>query len=176
MGLAGGFTLVELMIVVAIVGVLAAVAVSAYRKSIRKAKAGNEVPAMLGQFQVREEQYFAETGDYLATGTSDTDMFPATPGKAGTYVDVSGSVPTTWQTLKIQLASRGLYCGYVVRTFAAGTAPSGAASAVFTGTQTRPYFIVRAECDWDGSSTVNNVWVVAGDKALNTAVQTGEGR
>jgi prepilin-type N-terminal cleavage/methylation domain-containing protein len=175
MGSTSGFTLIELMIVVAIIGVLAAVGVSAYRKWVRKAKASGEVPGMLGQFQVREEQYFAETGEYLPTGTSDTNIFPTTPGKAGSYVNL-GTLPDAWKTLKIQPGSAGLYCGYVVRTFAAGTAPSGAAALVYTTTPTRPYFIVRAECDWDGSSTVNNVWVVAGDRALSTASQTGEGR
>jgi type IV pilus assembly protein PilE len=172
-----GFTLVELMIVVAIVGILAVIGGRSYTKWVRKSKASGEVPMMLGHFQQREESYFAENGAYLSTGTGDTDYFPTPLKGGGSYTTLGTSMPTTWQTLRIQTGQNGLYCGYVAIAGAAGTAPgsSSAGNGLWSTTPTRPWFYVRAECDWDGSSTVNNKWVVRGDLSVSTATQTGEG-
>jgi prepilin-type N-terminal cleavage/methylation domain-containing protein len=171
-----GFTLIELMVVVAIVGILAVVGAKTYTKWLKKSKASGEVPMMLGHFQQREESYFAENGTYLSTGTSDSDYFP-TPLKGGGSYTALGTMPATWQTLRIQTGQNGLYCGYVAIAGAAGTAPgtSSAAAGLWATTPTRPWFYVRAECDWDGQSAVNNKWVVRGDLSVSTATQTGEG-
>src|SRR5258706_1272586 len=101
-----GFTLIELMVVVAIMGILAVVGARAYMKWIRKSKASGEVPMMLGQFQQREESYFAENGTYLSTGTGDTDYFPKPLHGGGSFTAL-GTMPTTWQTLKIQTGQMG---------------------------------------------------------------------
>jgi type IV pilus assembly protein PilE len=171
-----GFTLVELMVVVAIIGILAVVGARAYMKWIRKSKASGEVPMMLGHFQQREEAYFAENGTYLSTGTSETDTFP-TPLKGGGSYTAMGTMPTTWQTLKVQAGQMGLYCGYVVVAGAGGTGPTAgsAGAALYSTTPTRPWFYVRAVCDWDGRSTKDNTWLVRGDLSVSTATQTNEG-
>src|SRR3990170_2331458 len=59
-----GFTIIELMVVVAIVAVLATVAVMAYTRHVRKARAG-EVTVMINEFKTKEEAYHAERGQYL---------------------------------------------------------------------------------------------------------------
>ena len=55
-----GFTLVELVIVIVIVGILSIVAVPIYRGYTRKAMA-TEGKALLGAIQTAQKIYFAET-------------------------------------------------------------------------------------------------------------------
>jgi len=58
-----GFTLVELLIVVAIIGVLASQGVPAYRRMIQKSKKG-EVQVLLGNIGAAEAGFFSEYGVY----------------------------------------------------------------------------------------------------------------
>ncbi len=64
-----GFTLVELMVVIVIVGILAAVAIPKFTMASHKAKA-SEFPTVLAQIFTAELAYEAETGSYCATFTS----------------------------------------------------------------------------------------------------------
>lgn len=58
-----GFTLVELLIVVAIIGVLASQGVPAYRRMIMKSRKG-EAQVMLGNIATAESAFFSEYGSY----------------------------------------------------------------------------------------------------------------
>ncbi len=58
-----GFTLVELMITVVIVGVLAAVAVPIYQANVKRAK-GSEADAALGTVRTALRVYYAENSAY----------------------------------------------------------------------------------------------------------------
>jgi type II secretion system protein G len=58
-----GFTLVELMIVVIIVGILSAVAVPAYMGGVEKAKL-SEAKAALGTIKTSMDLYYVEANSY----------------------------------------------------------------------------------------------------------------
>ncbi len=58
-----GFTLIELMTVVIIVGILASVAVPLYRGQVKRAMA-SEGAALLGSVRTAERVYYAEHGRY----------------------------------------------------------------------------------------------------------------
>jgi len=58
-----GFSLVELMIVIVIIGVLAAVAVPIYNNNVRKAKM-SEADAALGSIRTQLRVYYGENGSY----------------------------------------------------------------------------------------------------------------
>lgn len=85
-----GFTLIELMIVVAIVAILAAIALPAYQSYTKKAKA-TEITAAMGQVKTDLEICVQTTG--VASGSTAT--CDAT-GSSSTFVaSVSGSAGTT---------------------------------------------------------------------------------
>ena len=67
-----GFTLVELVIVIVIVGILSIVAVPIYRSYFRKAMT-TEGKAVLGVIQMSERAYFSENAKYL--GVEETTGF-----------------------------------------------------------------------------------------------------
>jgi len=68
-----GFTLVELMIVIVIVGILAAVAIPIYQSNVDKAKM-SECDAALGTIRTSLRVYYAENNTYptIAAGTAVT--------------------------------------------------------------------------------------------------------
>lgn len=93
--LARGFTLIEVMIVVAIVAILAAIAMPAYSEYLRRAK----VPAGLDALQAyftRMEQRFQDTGSYEGTSGGCAVPPPANQDNYtfGCRIDGTGYVAT----------------------------------------------------------------------------------
>ncbi len=82
-----GFTLVELMIVIVIVGILAAVAVPIYQSNINKAKM-SECDAALGTIRTSLRVYYAQYGNY-PTNPADTKVVDAVGIDVGT-IDLTG--------------------------------------------------------------------------------------
>ena len=69
-----GFTLVELLIVVAIVGILASIAVPGYQDYVRRAQV-QEAIANLADLRTRLEQYYQDNRSYAGTsGTCGVSM------------------------------------------------------------------------------------------------------
>jgi len=102
-----GFTLVEVLIVVIIIGILAAIGIPQFTATIEKAK-GGEARAGLGYIQTGEKIYFAENEKYTTT-LADLDVtlttkywsFSITTG-TGTYTATAsriGGGTTSGQTL-----------------------------------------------------------------------------
>lgn len=82
---AHGFTLIELMITMAIIGILAAIAIPSYNGYIKTAKM-SEAYNNLAALRLAEEEHFLENNEYFFgadTSTVDTNsngLWSATPG------------------------------------------------------------------------------------------------
>jgi type IV pilus assembly protein PilE len=67
-----GFSLIEVMVVVAIVTILAAVVYPSYQDSVRKAKRA-EGRAALMQLMQQQERYYSQRSTYIAFSSASTD-------------------------------------------------------------------------------------------------------
>jgi len=84
-----GFTLIELIIVIAIIGILAMIAIPAYVGQQKRA-ARTEAYANLENLRLLEEQFFAENGRYT---TSQGTCAKNNPGNVNT-IQTGGGDPT----------------------------------------------------------------------------------
>jgi type IV pilus assembly protein PilE len=67
-----GFTLIEIMVVLVIVAILAAVAYPSYQESIRKSRRA-EGHAALMQLMLQQERYYSQSNSYFAFSSASTD-------------------------------------------------------------------------------------------------------
>jgi type IV pilus assembly protein PilA len=82
-----GFTLIELMIVVAIIGILAAVAIPAYQDYIARAQV-SEAVSLLGSGKTPLAEYFASQGAWPNTAS---DVMGNTQGKYTSSISIGNS-------------------------------------------------------------------------------------
>ena len=108
MNRAKGFTLIELMIVVAIVGILAAIAYPSYQEQVRKTKRGDCAGALAGLANAME-RYFTTNNTYVGAtlGNGAGDIYPAQCPVDGDTPTYNLAVAATATTYTLQAAPTG---------------------------------------------------------------------
>jgi len=168
-----GMSIVELMIVVVIIGILAAISVVSYRRYVARARL-SEATAMLAEFAAKEQLYFLDAGLFLeahattsnsiSTNEASSEFFPSDPSLFFDSVRAPvalGALPGSWRILGIRPRWPQLYCTYMVNAGAAGGAVAGSIGAtLWASAPNVPWFYAMAACNlggeagWPGQVTV----------------------
>ena len=126
-----GFTLIELMITVAVVAILAAIALPSYQEQVRKSRR-SEAISTLGELQLRQERWRANHPGYgtLAQITGSSSFNDAQPH----YTFAVGDNPTATSytltaTPKAGSAQAGDRCGVYTFSNTAGVMSKTAATS-----------------------------------------------
>lgn len=152
-----GFTLVELMVTVAIITILVVVAVVSWRKYVVRVRL-TEVTAMFAEIRAKQEAYRAEFQTYYHISTSENELTPA----LSATVNVE-PIPKDWPTADNRWNRNGLgitpfrsqvYCGYAVLAGPANDISRVNAIQVSkmlgATVPTTPWWAAVAQCDSDG--------------------------
>jgi type IV pilus assembly protein PilA len=157
-----GFTLLEMMVVVVIVGVLATLATYSVRNYLASSKVSEAVSMMTG-IKSAEEAYKAETFVYLDVSTdfAPGNGYPSTTvGKFKTaWGDTTTPVGKRWNTLGVRADGPVQFAYYVVATAPGANSPSlptakTRASFNLPATPDRWQYIAAARGDVGGSPNI----------------------
>ena len=150
-----GFTLVELLAVVAMIGILSAIALVGYGKYLNAARVG-DAKAVIGSIRVAQENIRAETLSYLSCSPNLDTYYPAAPdGKKRNFYDQGNAQDPCWRTLNVVTDTPTTF-GFAVVAGLPGTnpaAPSTVGQPAWPTPANRPWFVIQAQGDADADTT-----------------------
>jgi type IV pilus assembly protein PilE len=127
-----GFTLVELMIAVAVVGILAGFAVPSYRERIAASRRSDAKAALLAIAQLMERTY-TERGTYAGVALGTTGIYPSTSPQGYYTLSIASQDADGFSLLASRAGAQvGDKCGNYTYNQAGAR---GVASATYTAVQ-----------------------------------------
>ena len=154
---ARGFTLVEAMVTVVIVGILATLAIAGTRKYIATSKS-SEAIEMIGHIRDAQEANKQDSFGYLDVSTdfSPSSYYPANPnpGRSKMLFAGPGTGQAAWQMLNVQ--TDGPVTFVYATTAGANSVPTSLGSDITvtnwpTTNVNAPWYVVKARADFTGS-------------------------
>ena len=103
-----GFTLIELMIVVAIIGILAAVAIPAFMDYMKKSKK-TEAALQLNKISKNDKTYFITNASFVTTNGANPFTGSACGGPNGHFATVAWGALAGWKDLDFQIDEPNLF-------------------------------------------------------------------
>lgn len=141
---ARGFTLIEVMIVVAIVAILATIAMPSYRDYLRRGQVP-EAMTYLSDYRVKLEQYYQDNRAYSTDGT------------CGTGATWAGFAPAEAKYFTFSCATSAPYQTYTLTaTGSTGQAVGHAYTLTDAGTKATTYF--------KGAASGKSCWLINGSE------------
>lgn len=137
------YTLIELMVVVAITGVLTALAIPAFNGYMQRGRA-SEAVTFLGVIKLREEAYRSEFGAYLGSGSNTTAF--GTSGVWAPAANPQGTTTRPWVTNSVFTAIGAKPDGPT--RFGYAIVSGSPADATTAGLDSAPYNIPATELDF----------------------------
>jgi prepilin-type N-terminal cleavage/methylation domain-containing protein len=133
-----GFTLLELLVVVAMVAILCAIALPAWWGTTRGTKAEAEVGPYFNDLRSRMEQWHLEMGTYPAN-LGEGNLCPSVPKPTKQDIYACANWPA-WQALRVRLSgSNSVHCGFTrVTGLASNPANIGAEAPRSASSPPRP--------------------------------------
>ena len=145
-----GFTLIELMMVVAILGILAVVAIPKYISYVYKAKT-SEAVGFLSEIKAHQESYRADFGQYcnVSTDFTSANWYPSNnPSNVPQTWDPASAMGLRWAQLGAQPPGNRVLFSYVTVAGFPGTTPTGTLG--YTGADF--WFVSKAFGDLDNDN------------------------
>lgn len=189
-----GLTIAELMVVVVIISILAAISGVAYKRYIGRARLG-EASAMLAEIAGKEQIYFLEFGSYLPLrvdgnlqvnpplAEAANQFFPRAADSAAlesarTAVNIANVAgwPQGWRFIGLRPKANQLFCTYFAGAGLGGAAaipgPIGQRLLPPAVATTPPWFYAVAACNLnrDPAPAYPNTMTLMGLSSVNIAV------